>query len=111
MAKLAQIKYGSDKDDIISYDYNKLGAAIVKFDLLKTKHINTVDFDRLCDQKSTIKGAAFILYNVARLQKLLHTFDTQVLNGFYQPLPALEQIEFGLLKEEVCSLSEHLFIF
>lgn len=103
MAKMAELKYGTDKENLIPYDYNKLGAAIVNFDLLKKKHINAVDFDNLYEQKSTIKGAAFVLYNVARLQKLLSTFDEQVLSDIYSPLPALDQIDFDVLKEEVCS--------
>lgn len=107
MAKMAELKYGTDEENMLPYDYNKLGAAIVTFDLLKAKHINIVDLDSLCDQKSTPKGSAFILYNVARLQKLLSTFEHQAATGFYNRLPAVEHIDFGLLKEEVCS---HFFV-
>lgn len=99
---MAEMKFGTDRENLIQYDYHKLGAAVVTFDLLKTKLINVIDFDKLCEQKSIIKGAAFILYNVARLQKLLYTFDTQVSSGYYKPLPELDQIDFGLLREEVC---------
>lgn len=103
MEKMAEMKYGTEKENFILYDYVKLGACIVTFDLLRTKHTNVIPLDQLIAQSSTSKGAAFILYNVARLQSILNTFDEQVSSGAYNKLPTLDQIDFSLLKEEVCT--------
>lgn len=46
-------------------------------------------------------GAAFILYNSARLESLLRRFDEKVENGDYEGLPPLDSINFTLLDEEV----------
>lgn len=98
---MADMKYGQEKENYILYDYMKLGAGIVAFDLLRTKHTNVIPLDQLIAQSSTSKGAAFILYNVARLQSILTTFDEHVSSGNFNKLPALDQIDFTLLKEEV----------
>lgn len=110
MEKMAELKHGHNKENIIIDKCQKLGAAIVTFDLLKIKHFNAIDFEKLMAATSTIKGAAFILYNVARLQTLLASFDHQVSRGFYDPLPDFDKIDFGLLKEEVC-LYAHTAVF
>lgn len=102
MEKMAESKYGSNKENAVIDKCRKLGAAVVIFDLLKVKHYNAIDLEKLMKATSpTIKGAAFILYNVARLQTLLATFEQQVMKGFYAPLPEFDQIDFGLLKTEV----------
>lgn len=88
-------------EDLVVNDYVKLGAGIVAFDLLRTKYTNVIQLDQLIAQSTTSKGAAFILYNVARLQTILHSFDEQVSSGTYAKLPPLDQIDFNLLKEEV----------
>lgn len=102
MEKMADMKYGTEKPHMILYDYVKLGAGIVAFDLLRTKHTNVIPLDQLIAQSTTSKGAAFILYNVARLQSILTTFEEHVSSGSYNKLPPLDQIDFTLLKEEVC---------
>ena len=102
MEKLAELKHGYNKETNAILDKcQKLGMAIVTFDLLKIKHFNAIDFEKVMTVTSTVKGAAFILYNVARLQTLLASFDHQVSRGFYAPLPHFEKVDFGLLKEEV----------
>lgn len=99
---MADMKYGTEKPNLILYDYVKLGAGIVSFDLLRTRHTNVIPLDQLIAQSSTSKGAAFILYNVARLQSILSTFEEHVSSGAYNKLPTIDQIDFSLLKEEVC---------
>lgn len=99
---MADMKYGTEKESLILYDYVKLGAGIVSFDLLRTRHTNVIPLDQLIAQSSIPKGAAFILYNVARLHSILSTFEEHVSSGSYNKLPALDQIDFSLLKEEVC---------
>lgn len=102
MEKMAELKYGCNKENAVFDKCQKLGAAVVIFDLLKIKHYNAIDMEKLMKATPpTIKGAAFILYNVARLQTLLATFDQQVAKGFYAPLPEYNQIDFELLKTEV----------
>lgn len=46
-------------------------------------------------------GAAFILYNSARLESLLRKFEEKVENGEYGKLPPIESIDFALLDEDV----------
>lgn len=101
MEKMAELKYENRQEPFDGFDFRKLGAAIVTFDLLKVKYPTAIDFDSLVEKQSTVKGSAFILYNVARIQTLLEKFDTQVKNGFYDELPEINQIDFSLLKEEV----------
>lgn len=108
MIKLAELKY-KNKENVVSNDYKKLGAANVTFELLRVKHNNAIDFERTMTETSTIKGATFILYNVVRLQCLLASFDQHVSTGFYNALPEYSEINLGLLKEEVCLLF-HFFI-
>lgn len=101
MEKMAVLKYGNEKENCILYDYRKLGAGIVTFDLLRTKHTNVIPLKQLIAQSCTAKGAAFILYNVARLQSILNTFNEHVTSGYYEKLPKLDRIDFTLLREEV----------
>lgn len=101
---MAESKHGHNKENVVLDKCQKLGTAIVTFDMLKIKHYNAIDFEKMMTATTTtIKGAAFILYNFARLQTLLTSFDSQVSRGFYDPLPEYDNIDFGLLKEEVCA--------
>lgn len=109
MQKMAETKHGCSNEKSVLDKCQKLGTAIVSFDLLKIKHFNAIDFERVMTTTTTVKGAAFVLYNVARLQTLLATFHHQVSRGFYGPLPDFDQIDFGLLREEVCCVC-YLFI-
>lgn len=112
MEKMAESKYGSNKENAVIDKCQRLGAAVVQFDLLKVKHYNAIDLEKSMKVTSpTIKGAAFILYNVARLQTLLATFEQQVAKGFYAPLPAFDEIDFGLLKTEVCLFAHFVYHF
>lgn len=47
------------------------------------------------------KGAAFILYNYARISVLFKTFAEKQKTGYYPELPPLENVDFSLLSEEV----------
>lgn len=111
MEKMAESKHGQNKENAFFDKCRKLGAAIVTFDLLKTKHFNAIDFEKLMAATSIVKGAAFILYNVARLQTLLASFDQQVQSGFYDPLPEFGDVDFSLLKEEVCKPFQFVFVY
>lgn len=106
MHEMAELKYGEGKN-CVPYDFNKLGTAIVTFELLNVKYNNVIDFEKTSPHASAQKNAAFILYNVARLQCLLTTFDKHVSTGCYNALPAFNEIDFRLLEEEVCC--QHCF--
>lgn len=45
-------------------------------------------------------GASFILYNSARIETLLRTFEERVQQSTYEQLPALDDINLSLLNEE-----------
>lgn len=100
MIKMAELKYGPAKD-AVPYDMDKLGAAIVTFEFLNVKYNNVIDCEKNASHASAQKNAAFVLYNVARLQCLLTTFDKHVAAGYYGALPPFDEIDFRLLVEEV----------
>lgn len=102
MEKIAQMKYGDDTNEMVLYDFDKLGQAVAIFDLLKVKHGNPIPIGNVIRQSCSAKGAVFILYNVARVQRVLNTFYEKVASGYYSPLPELNQIDVSLLREEVC---------
>lgn len=104
---MAEMKYGTAKD-AVPYDLDMLGAAIVTFELLNVKYNNVIDFEKIISHASAQKNAAFILYNAARLQCLLTTFDKHVSAGYYGALPLFDEIDFRLLVEEVCAANKHL---
>ena len=43
----------------------------------------------------------FVMYNYARLATLFASFDQAVANGTYPPLPPVDSLDFGCLREEV----------
>lgn len=100
MLLMAMHKYGIRiKDDKKFTElFGRLGEAAVMVDLLEVKHSSPVNIIR-SGQGST-KGASFILYNSARLQTLLRTFEQKVSDGIYEKLPPLSDIDFSLLSNE-----------
>lgn len=94
----------NEKGNSIKYDCRKLAFEIVGFELLQSRVANVIALDQMTDHSTTVKGANFVLYNVARLETILSTFDAQVDNGYYAKLPALSAIDFKLLKEEVIAI-------
>ncbi|XP_050327992.1 uncharacterized protein LOC126758046 [Bactrocera neohumeralis] len=100
MCLMAMHKYGVRvKDDTrFSTLMSRLGAAAVTVDLMEVRFSSPVQIIR--SGKGSTKGAAFILYNSARLESLLRRFDEKVENGDYEDLPPLDSIDFTLLDEE-----------
>lgn len=94
-------KISTEKCNIPSYDFRKLGIEIVTFELLQSRYSNVICLEQLTEQSTTAKGAVFILYNIARLETILSTFDERVKKGYYRELPKLDEVNFDLLKEEV----------
>lgn len=84
---------------------NDLGMAAVIMDLVEVKHSSPMVL------RSDAKQA-FILYNSARLETLIDSFDKKVLDGFYPELPPLAEIDLNLLKEpEEWQILRHILIF
>ncbi|KAH8419844.1 hypothetical protein KR009_003265 [Drosophila setifemur] len=77
----------------------RLGEAAVKVDLFEVRHASAARVVR--NGLGSSKGASYILYNSARLETLLRTFEQQVKAGIYDPLPPLAEIDLGVLEEDV----------
>ena len=72
----------------------RLSKAFLNFAFLSSSISNPVKIDMHSQQSH------FVMYNKARLTRLLATFDDQVKKGVYPPVPTyLEQIDFSLLIE------------
>ncbi|XP_059053027.1 DALR anticodon-binding domain-containing protein 3 [Achroia grisella] len=102
MTLIAQHKYGvrvttdSKWKDFIAH----IGESAVVFELLQTKPNSAVKINFDCSSAGSSKGAAFILYNCARLQTILRTYNDRVIEGLYPSLPKFEDVDFSLLTEE-----------
>lgn len=77
----------------------RLGSAAATVDLLEVKHTSPVRIIR--NGQGSTKGASFILYNSARLETILRTFQERIDKGDYDPLPSIDLIQWDLLNEEV----------
>lgn len=61
-------KNGSNKENAVLDKCHKLGAAVIVFDMLKVKHYNAINLEKVMKGTiPTIKEAAFTLYNVTQL--------------------------------------------
>ncbi|CAH2085005.1 unnamed protein product [Euphydryas editha] len=76
-----------------------LGESAVAFELLQTKCTSPVKIEFDASGGSS-KGAAFILYNCARLETILRTFNEKVNEGVYPQLPPLGETNLSLLADE-----------
>ncbi|EDW82097.1 uncharacterized protein Dwil_GK25318 [Drosophila willistoni] len=88
---------GNNKRDAMLME--SLGSAAVVVDLFEVRHASAATVVR--NSSGCSKGAAFILYNSARLETLLRSFNAQVKAGVYQPLPPLNEIDFSLLEDDL----------
>eukprot|EP00090_Calanus_glacialis_P024834 TRINITY_DN38551_c0_g1_i1.p1 TRINITY_DN38551_c0_g1~~TRINITY_DN38551_c0_g1_i1.p1 ORF type:complete len:386 (-),score=87.96 TRINITY_DN38551_c0_g1_i1:24-1181(-) len=70
-----------------------LTTAIIQFSFLGSNISNPVKI------MTSNQNSNFVLYNSARIKKLLSTFDQHVKNKDYPPLPSSDQIGFGSLTE------------
>uniref|UniRef100_A0A1I8NLS6 DALR anticodon binding domain-containing protein n=1 Tax=Stomoxys calcitrans TaxID=35570 RepID=A0A1I8NLS6_STOCA len=76
----------------------RLGSAAVTVDLLEVRNSSPVQIIR--NGQGSTKGASFILYNSARLESLLRTFEERIDRRIYDPVPEINDIDYSLLKEE-----------
>lgn len=111
MCLMAMHKYGVRvKDDTrFSTLMSRLGTAAVTVDLMEVRFSSPVQIIR--SGKGSTKGAAFILYNSARLESLLRRFDEKVDNGDYEGLPPIDSIDFTLLDEEVSAIVNSVYFY
>lgn len=79
----------------------KLGVAAVTVDLLEVKYSSPVTLSFTNNASGTSRGAAFIMYNSARIETLCEKFDERVRQGYYPQMPNFEDIDVTLLKDEV----------
>lgn len=102
MQLLAQHKYGLRvaQEKVLIDLVNELGKAAVTVDLLEVKHSSPVGLSTIVGHSSS-KGAAFILYNSARLETLFRTYNQKVESGYYEKLPEFNEESVCRLKEEV----------
>ncbi|XP_045769301.1 DALR anticodon-binding domain-containing protein 3 [Maniola jurtina] len=86
-----------------------MGQSAVTFELLQTKCGSPVKIAS-CSSGGPTKGPAFILYNCARLETLIRTFNEKVVEGIYPPLPSLENTDLTLLtdKDEWCLIFTYI---
>lgn len=102
MQLIAQHKYGMrvQNEKYLRDLVETLGAAAVVVDLLEAKTSGPVYLAAKSNivANTSSKGAAFILYNSARIETLFRVFNERVQSGYYPPLPAT--IDYALLKQE-----------
>ncbi|XP_047990162.1 DALR anticodon-binding domain-containing protein 3 [Leguminivora glycinivorella] len=102
MTLIAQHKYGVrvSTDSKWKEFIANLGESAAIFELLQTKPSSAVKINFDCSSTGSSKGAAFILYNCARLETIVRTFNEKVDDGTYPPLPDFEHTDFDLLTQE-----------
>ncbi|KAH8281182.1 hypothetical protein KR018_008293 [Drosophila ironensis] len=78
---------------------HRLGEAALIVDLFEVRHASAAKVVR--NGCGSSKGAAYILYNSARIETLLRNFENQVNLGVYESLPGLDKIDFTLLEDDL----------
>lgn len=83
----------------------KLGKAAASLDMIEVKHSSVL---RLTSNPKQ----AFILYNSARIETLISTFDEMVQTNYYPALPQLNDVNLELLSEPLeWEILKHLLSF
>lgn len=106
MQLMAQHKYGLrvKNEEFFKTLIDRLGKAAVTIDLLEAKPSSSVKLVMTGCPTGRSKGAAFILYNSARIETLLKKYDHGVATRYYPETLPFECVDFGLLKEEVVDI-------
>lgn len=107
MHLIALHKYGVriKSDEKFTKMRENLGASACKLDMIEVKHTNALALTYNPKQ-------AFILYNSARIETLLRSFEDKVISGYYPPLPELNNIDLSLLTEnEEWGLLKQMMLF
>lgn len=77
----------------------QLAAAAVTVDLLEVKHSSPVQLAVQQHSGGASRGAAFILYNSARIEQLLRTYADRLATGEYEAAPATADVDWSVLRE------------
>ncbi|KAI8421467.1 hypothetical protein MSG28_009523 [Choristoneura fumiferana] len=102
MTLIAQHKYGVrvSTDSKWKEFIASLGESAAVFELLETKPSSAVKINFGSSSAGSSKGAAFVLYNCARLETIVRTFNEKVDEAVYPPLPEFENTDLTLLTQE-----------
>lgn len=100
MQLIAQHKYGIRVKDHERFQLMmaSLGRSASIVDMLESKSSSQIDLKS--DKNKSSKGAAFILYNYARLSVLFKTLSNKQSSGYYPETPPLDTTDLTLLVEE-----------
>ncbi|KAG8182444.1 hypothetical protein JTE90_012458 [Oedothorax gibbosus] len=105
-------KYDSYKPDDITWTkrIEALTNTAVMFEYLKQNHSSVLNLKSPSPSEKNF--GVFAQYNFARLSNLFKNFEEKVAEGFYHPLPQIEDIDFNLLKlEEEWNLFHYVLSF
>ncbi|XP_028025857.1 DALR anticodon-binding domain-containing protein 3-like isoform X1 [Bombyx mandarina] len=102
MMSIAQHKYGVriSEDSKWKEFIDHLGESAVVFELLQTRPSSAVKINMNCSLMGSSKGASFILYNCARLETIIRTYNERISEGTYPSLPDFNETDFTLLTHE-----------
>lgn len=100
MQLIAQHKYGIRVRDNQRFQdmIASLGRSAAIVDMLESKASSPIDMKK--ERNYSSKGAAFILYNYARISVLFKTVEEKQKACYYPELPSVETVDFALLQEE-----------
>ncbi|XP_058172674.1 DALR anticodon-binding domain-containing protein 3-like [Anopheles ziemanni] len=105
MQLIAQHRYGVRIRDVNELEriVASLGRSAAIVDVLQQKHSSTIDM-RVAGQGTTrtptaTKGAAFILYNFARLVSIFKKYRLMMEQEGYPRIPPVNEVDFGLLTD------------
>ncbi|KAJ2950913.1 hypothetical protein O0L34_g5282 [Tuta absoluta] len=102
MTLIAQHKYGERvaTDTKWKEFIAHLGESAAIFELLQTKATSAVKINFNQPTAGSSKGASFVLYNCARLETIIKTYNEKVEEGLYPPLPDIADVDLTLLTQE-----------
>ncbi|XP_055542846.1 DALR anticodon-binding domain-containing protein 3 [Wyeomyia smithii] len=100
MQLIAQHKYGIRVKDQQRFQASiaSLGRSAAIVDMLESKANSQINMKQ--EKNKSSKGAAFILYNYARLSVLFKNFAEKQHNKYYPPSPPATDVDYSLLTEE-----------
>ncbi|XP_033208405.1 DALR anticodon-binding domain-containing protein 3 [Belonocnema kinseyi] len=95
-------KYKTENKEMGDYneDIEEIARTVIKFELLSVKPSRAVFLKNVATSDDTMKGAAFILYNTARIKAILNKYTEKELDGNYPKLSNIEDVDFSCLNQE-----------
>ncbi|XP_014480748.1 PREDICTED: uncharacterized protein LOC106747597 [Dinoponera quadriceps] len=94
-----------DESDIEKYFIlRNMAYAIMTFELMSVKPSRSIviesDIFKSDRYITNTRGALFVLYNTARISKIVATYDLKVLCKIFPPLPNIDDVDFSQLHHE-----------